>query len=68
MNKENIAFTFASSEVNKLGQGFIKIAELCTGKLKLKSLYDQYLLENKPPEDFWHDAVEKLEIHIARAT
>ena len=31
-----IAFTFATSEVNKLGQNFIKIAELFTGKLKLK--------------------------------
>ena len=64
MNQNNIAFTFATSEVNIIGQNFIKITELCTGKLKLKSLYDQYLKENNPPENFWHDAVKKLELKI----
>ena len=64
MKKNNIAFTFASSEVNKLGQNFIKIAELFTGKLKLKKLYDQYLSENNPPENFWHDAVDKLQLKL----
>ena len=64
MEQDNIAFTFASSEVNKFGQNFIKITELCTGKLKLKSLYDQYLKENNPPENFWHDAVKKLQLRV----
>ena len=64
MKKNNLAFTFASSEVNKFSQNFIKIAELCTGKLKLKKLYDQYLSENNPPENFWHDAVSKLELKV----
>ena len=64
MKKNNIAFTFATSEVNKFGQNFIKIAELCTGKLKLKKLYDQYLSENNPPENFWHDAVNKLQLKV----
>ena len=59
-----IAFTFASSEVNKVGQNFIKFIELCTGKLKLKKLYDQYLEEQNPPENFWHDAVNKLELKL----
>tara|TARA_Y100001960_G_scaffold327147_1_gene412874 strand:+ start:629 stop:1459 length:831 start_codon:yes stop_codon:yes gene_type:complete len=64
MNQNNIAFTFATSEVNIIGQNFIKITELCTGKLKLKSLYDQYLKENNPPENFWQDAVKKLKLNI----
>ena len=64
MKNNNIAFTFASSEVNKLSQNFIKIAELFTGKLKLKKLYDQYLSENNPPENFWHDAIIKLQLKI----
>ena len=64
MKKENISFTFATSEVNKFGQNFIKLAELCTGKLKLKKLYDQYVDENNPPENFWHDAVSKLQLKI----
>ena len=59
-----IAFTFASAEVNLVGQQFIKIIELLTGKIKLKKLYDQYLLENNPPENFWNDAVKKLKFNL----
>ena len=67
MNKKhrsNIAFTFASAEVNLLSQQFIKIIELLTGKIKLKKLYDQYLMENNPPENFWNDAVKKLKFNL----
>ena len=64
MKNNNIAFTFASSEVNKLGQNFIKFTELCTGKLTLKKLYDQYISENNPPENFWHDAIKKLKLNL----
>ena len=64
MKKNPLAFTFASSEVNKFGQSFIKIAELLTGKLTLKKLYDQYLLENNPPEYFWDDAIKKLKLNL----
>ncbi len=60
MKKNNIAFTFATAEVNRLGQLFIMITELLTGKLKLKKLYDEYLAENRPPKFFWDDAVSKL--------
>ena len=64
MKKNNIAFTFASAEVNKIGQNFIKFTELFTGKLTLKKLYDQYVKENHPPEKFWQDAVNKLELKV----
>ena len=64
MKNNNIAFTFASSEVNIVAQNFIKLVELCTGKLTLKKLYDQYLSENNPPEDFWHDAIKKLKLKV----
>jgi len=64
MQNNNLAFTFATSEVNPLGRAFIQITELGTGKLKLKKLYDQYLKENRPPEYFWHDAVKKLELKV----
>ena len=64
MRNNNIAFTFATSEVNPLGRAFIQITELGTGKLKLKKLYDQYLQENRPPENFWHDAIDKLQLKI----
>tara|TARA_Y100001970_G_scaffold291235_1_gene427628 strand:- start:2088 stop:2924 length:837 start_codon:yes stop_codon:yes gene_type:complete len=64
IDQNDIAFTFASSEVSKIGQNFIKLIELCTGKIKLKKLYDQYLEEQNPPENFWHDAVNKLELKL----
>ena len=63
-SKNNIAFTFASSEVNLISQQFIKVIELLTGKIKLKKLYDQYLLENNPPEQFWNDAIRKLKLNL----
>ena len=64
MKDNKLAFTFASSEVNKIGQQFIKIIELLTGKLILKKLYDQYLSENNPPENFWNDAIKKLKFNL----
>ena len=64
MKNDKIAFTFASSEVNIIAQNFIKFAELCTGKLTLKKLYDQYLKENNPPEYFWHDAIKILKLNL----
>tara|TARA_Y100001970_G_scaffold228953_1_gene283785 strand:- start:504 stop:1349 length:846 start_codon:yes stop_codon:yes gene_type:complete len=63
-SKNKIAFTFASSEVNLFSRQFIQIIELLTGKIKLKKLYNQYLLENNPPEQFWNDAVKKLQFNL----
>ena len=64
MKKNNIAFTFATAEVNRIGQLFIMITEFLTGKLKLKKLYDEYLSENRPPQLFWDDAVTKLDLKL----
>ena len=64
MKNNTVAFTFASSEVNKLSQNFIKITELLTGKLTLKKLYNEYLLEENSPENFWQDAVKKLKLNL----
>ena len=64
MKKNKIAFTFATAEVNFMGQLFIMITELLTGKLKLKKLYDEYMSENRPPQYFWDDAVSKLNFKI----
>ena len=64
MKNDNIVFTFATSEVNIISQNFIKIAELCSGKLTLKKLYDQYIIENNPPENFWNDAIRKLKLNL----
>jgi len=64
MEQNNISFTFASSEVNYFGRAFIQVAEFSTGKIKLKKLYNQYLKENRSPENFWHDAIDKLQLKI----
>ena len=64
MKKNNIAFTFATAEVSRLGQLFIMITELLTGKIKLKKLYDEYLSENRPPQFFWDDAISKLNLTL----
>ncbi len=64
MKKNNIAFTFATAEVNRLGQLFIMITELLTGKIKLKKLYDEYISEERPPKFFWDDAVSKLNLTL----
>ena len=64
MKKNNIAFTFATAEVNLFGQLFIMIIELLTGKIKLKKLYDEYLSEDRPPKFFWDDAVLKLNLTL----
>jgi putative hemolysin len=63
-SQSKIAFTFASAEVNIISRQFIKIIEHLTGKIKLKKLYDQYLLEDNPPENFWNDAVKKLKFNL----
>ena len=64
MKKNNIAFTFATAEVNHFGRLFIMITELLTGKIKLKKLYDEYLSEDRPPKFFWDDAVSKLNLTL----
>ena len=64
MKKNNIAFTFATAEVSRVGQIFIMIMELLTGKIRLKKLYDDYLSENRPPQYFWDDAISKLNLTL----
>tara|TARA_B100000575_G_scaffold145825_1_gene116391 strand:+ start:1215 stop:2048 length:834 start_codon:yes stop_codon:yes gene_type:complete len=64
VKKNNIAFTFATAEVNHFGRLFIMITELLTGKIKLKKLYDEYLSEDRPPKFFWDDAVSKLNLTL----
>ena len=37
---------------------------MCTGKLTLKKLCDQYLIEINSPENFWHDTIKKLKLNL----
>jgi len=61
----DLVFSFAASEVGPLSRAFIKLTELSTGQPKLKRIYDNYVKENRPPEMFWHDAVERLDLKIS---
>ena len=58
------ALTFSNSEVNPVGKIIIQLTELGTGKIKLRKLYEDYLRENLPPENFWHDAIERLDLRV----
>ena len=64
MKNNPIVFTFANSELNIFSQNFIKVTEIFTGKITLKKLYDQYLKENNPPENFWQDTIKKLKLDL----
>ena len=57
---ENLLFTFASNEVNPISRAFIRLTEFTTGQPKLKKIYDKYIEDNRPPELFWHDAIQRL--------
>ena len=61
---ENILFSFAASEVSPISRAFIRLTELSTGQPKLKKIYDKYLLDNRPPELFWNDAIERLKFKL----
>ena len=63
--KNEIIFSFAASEVGPLSRAFIKLTELSTGQPKLKKIYDNYVRENRPPEFFWNDAVERLNLKVS---
>ena len=64
MKIDKPAFTFSNSEVNPIGKIIIQLTELGTGKIKLYKLYNQYLSENLPPENFWHDAIDRLDLRV----
>lgn len=55
-------FSFAGSEVGPLARYVIQTIEKATGQRLLKRLYDEYLLEERPSELFWQDAVRVLRL------
>ena len=64
MSNHKLAFTFSTSEVNLIGRSIIQLIELGTGKIKLHKLYTQYLRDNLSPENFWHDAIDRLDLRV----
>ncbi|MEI9982283.1 MAG: hypothetical protein WDN69_03130 [Aliidongia sp.] len=58
------SFTYASDEVGPLSRVVIRAIEAVTGQPKIRRLYEHYTRRGRPPELFWDDAVEALELNI----
>ena len=57
-------FTYASDEVGPFSRAVIRVIEKLTGQPRIRRLYELYTKRGRPPELFWHDAVEALELTV----
>ena len=57
-------FSYASAEVGRLGRVVIRSIEKLSGQPRIKRLYMDYQKRQRPPERFWEDAVEGLQIDL----
>ena len=57
-------FSFANAEMGPLASRFIRSVEKISGQPKIKKLYFDYVDDNRPAEDFWSDALDRLGITI----
>ncbi len=57
-------FSFADSELGALPCAFIRAMERVTGQPRIKSLYLDYVDEDRPDEFFWQDSVARLELDV----
>jgi putative hemolysin len=58
------SFSYASAEVGPFSRVIIRIVERLTGQPRIRRLYEHYTERKRPPELFWHDAVEALQLTI----
>ena len=57
-------FSFANGELGTMSNAFIRLIEKITGQPLIKQLYLDYVDDNRPPEMFWRDALERLSISV----
>lgn len=57
-------FSFANGEMGVLSNHFIRSIEKITGQPRIRKLYFDYVKDDLPPENFWSDALERLNISI----
>ncbi len=57
-------FSFADSELGALPCAFIRAMERVTGQPRIKSLYLDYVDEDRPDAFFWQDSVARLELDV----
>lgn len=63
-------FSYASDEVSRIGQKFIRGVEKITGQPRIRRIYEDYTRRGRPPELFWADAIAalRLNVEIARGS
>jgi putative hemolysin len=57
-------FSFANGEMGALSNHFIRSIEKITGQPRIRKLYFDYVKDDLPPENFWSDALGRLNISI----
>ncbi len=57
-------FSFANGEMGPLSNRFIKAVEKITGQPRIRKLYFDYVDENLPAQNFWSDALARLNVEI----
>jgi len=57
-------FSFANGEMGALSNHFIRSIEKITGQPRIRKLYFDYVKDDLPPENFWSDALRRLNISI----
>ena len=63
-------FSYASDEVSRISQKFIRGVEKITGQPRIRRMYEDYTRLGRPPELFWEDAIAalKLQVEIVRGS
>lgn len=57
-------FSFANGEMGPLSNGLIRSVEKITGQPRIKQLYFDYISDDLPAQNFWEDALARLDIAI----
>lgn len=57
-------FSYASDEVSRFSQKFIRGVEKLTGQPRIRRLYENYTKLGRPPELFWDDAIHALRLQV----
>lgn len=57
-------FTYASDELGSSGQSVVRLIEWATGQPRIRRMYERYTKRGRPPELFWQDAIEALELEL----
>ena len=57
-------FSFANGEMGPLSNRFIKSVEKVTGQPRIRKLYFDYIDDDLPAQNFWADALDRLNIKV----